>query len=140
LHFGVSGFARGFVIEKIARNTCNTSVDACGSSSASRYVLSKSDPMQRPTRLPADDIARALKALDVPVTLSEDAGTYLCNAVFYHAVTYAGAESSGVMSGFIHMPALYSKYFSKDRAMAGGLEMIRVCLGLSAVRTSARYR
>lgn len=54
--------------------------------------------------LPIKAMARALKADGIPASVSQTAGTFVCNQVFYclqHALT-----GSGVRSGFIHVPYL----------------------------------
>ena len=133
VNFGVSGRANGYVIEQVAKNACGTSVDACGVRARGRFVTHKNDPASLPTRLPADQIVARMTALGIPARLSDDSGTYLCNAVFYQSVKLAGVENSDMLSGFIHMPPLYSRSFSHERALAGGLEIVRVCLGLPLV-------
>jgi pyroglutamyl-peptidase len=131
LNFGVSGMARGFVIEQVAQNACGSSVDACGAVARGRYVTKKSDPASLASRLPDQHILMRLTALGIPARLSDDAGTYLCNAVFYQSVCLPNEDSDPqVISGFIHMPPLYSRDFSHERALQGGLEIVRVCLGL----------
>ncbi len=130
LNFGISGLACGFIVEQVAQNSCGTSVDVRGAQSRSRYVTQKSDPVSLPTRLPAQPIVSRLQALGIPATLSADAGTYLCNAVFYHSVCMPGADSPDVVSGFIHIPPVYTRAFSHERALTGGLEIVRICLGL----------
>jgi pyroglutamyl-peptidase len=132
LHFGVSGPARGFVIEEVAQNACCTAADACGAPPKHLYVTAKSDPATLPTQLPAVAIVKALSALWIPAKLSDDAGTYLCNAVFYHSLCYRDDAGNSAVSGFVHMPPLYGRDFTHEKALQGGLEIVRVCLGLKS--------
>ena len=49
-------------------------------------------------------MAAALKAQGFPVAISQTAGTFVCNQVFYglqHALA-----GKGVMSGFVHVPLM----------------------------------
>jgi len=55
--------------------------------------------------LPVGLIAEALDDQHIPVTTSDDAGTYLCNHVMYHLLHYGQFESSRPLAaGFVHVP------------------------------------
>jgi pyroglutamyl-peptidase len=56
-------------------------------------------PFVRFARLPLDRIHRRLRAAGLPVALSYNAGTFLCNHVFYVALA-----RSRVPCGFVHLP------------------------------------
>ena len=140
LHFGVSERARGFVLETRGRNECRDAPDARGARPLSRCI-SESAPESLDVSIPAKRIVARLTALGIPAGLSDDAGAYLCNAVLFHALRLAEAEQ-GPRVGFIHIPPRISdraaaRTLDWDTAMAGGLEIIRVCLGL---RELARQR
>lgn len=141
LHFGVSDKARGFVIETIARNATGR-VDAAGLIPTIPY-LEPFGPAEIPTQLPAGRINARLQRLGLPVALSRDAGTYLCNAVFYRSVLTQRELDYGGRSGFIHLPVEvggHGKYRTPglvhgrrchldfDRAKRGGVEIIAACL------------
>lgn len=132
LHFGVAREARGFQIERIARNVCRIANDVtgCGPSSA---VLAHEGPDIRSAAIDADALAAHLTRLGYPVSLSDDAGAYLCNAVLYHSLGAAQAlaqiEGTACRSGFIHIPAdLDGPPLSFAQALEGSLEILRNCL------------
>lgn len=54
--------------------------------------------------LPLDAIHRALSADGIPAEWSDDAGGYLCNAVFTLSLARAAPGFSPRMSGFVHVP------------------------------------
>lgn len=56
--------------------------------------------------LPIKAIAAALHAAGVPAAVSQTAGTFLCNHVFYLACHLAATELPGLRAGFLHMPWL----------------------------------
>ena len=65
----------------------------------------------------------------MPVSLSNDAGGYLCNAVLYHALHAIGSAGHPCRAGFIHLPVdLSQPPLTFDDAIAGALEIIRVSL------------
>jgi len=70
-------------------------------------------------------------------TLSDDAGGYLCNAVLFHGLLCSGGNAMPGVTGFVHIPAQIAdmgrgSVLDWDGAVAGGLEIIRTCLGLPA--------
>lgn len=136
VHFGVSREAKGFVIETVARNACRPSADAAGKAPESS-VVSACDPDVLPTALPAQNIVERLRALAIPAIESTDAGGYLCNTVMFHALCQARAMPQPARAGFIHIPADIPDagddgVFDWPMALAGGLEILRTCLALTA--------
>jgi len=67
-------------------------------------------PVSLHSALPLAEIESRLRKAGIPVILSDDAGTYLCNAVFYtlmHDPDMDGPKS--IPRGFIHVPPLNAK-------------------------------
>ncbi|MGQ0671355.1 MAG: pyroglutamyl-peptidase I family protein [Hyphomicrobium sp.] len=134
LHFGVSREARGFVIERVARNACRSSADAAGCSPDSQ-VLAEGEAGELRATLPADRIVQRLRRIGVPAITSDDAGGYLCNAVLFHSLRLAAAMPEPASSGFVHVPVGIPDTGPDDvldwpKAVAGGLEILRTGLGL----------
>jgi pyroglutamyl-peptidase len=140
IHFGVSGRASGFEIEMRGHNRRAAIADAAGVVPQVRH-LDPDGPPVLPSRLPIDRILMALRAHGLPVSLSRDAGGYLCNAVLYHASDLSRRHRD-LRAGFIHVPASLSpiRRLSKrppiksrlawDEAVLGGLLIIAATLGL----------
>lgn len=138
LHFGVARDARGFQIERLAQNACRIAADVTGCVPATA-TLDHGGPDTRTSGLDAEAVAAHLAALGYPVSLSDDAGAYLCNAVLYHSLasaqTVTEASGTACCSGFIHIPAdLASPPLSFQMALEGSLEIVRLCLGQSRPR------
>ncbi len=89
--------------------------------------------------LPAEEIVARLGALGLPARLSNDAGAYLCNTALYTALALAGDGRAAPAIGFVHIPVSLERRSSDlpprggrldwEGALAGGLEIIRACLG-----------
>jgi pyroglutamyl-peptidase len=128
LHFGVAREAQGFRLERLARNECRHAPDAAGCLPGARHVLAHG-PEVHPVSIDVDRIAARLAGAGLPVSLSEDAGAYLCNAVLYHALETARDLPEPCRAGFVHIPAdLDLPSLSFDKALEGSLEIIRACL------------
>jgi len=55
-------------------------------------------------RLPVRKIHAALTAAGLPSIISNSAGTFVCNHVFYTLMHFAATRSSGIRGGFLHVP------------------------------------
>lgn len=128
LLFGVAREAKGFRIETQGVNACAMRTDAAGECPTALQVTPEGPPSYAVT-IPTRDIVEHLQARGLPATLSDDAGGYLCNAVLYHALTLARGAQRPCQAGFIHIPVdLSVPPLDEAAALAGGLEIIRVCL------------
>jgi pyroglutamyl-peptidase len=90
-------------------------------------------------RLPEDVMSAAMEASGFATTISDDAGEYLCNDLFYHLMYHAEVESErdDLVAGFIHVsPAgQYSSYSVEDITAAHmvGLEALSAWYDAGAV-------
>lgn len=140
LHFGVSPQANAYVIETVARNTRKAAQDAAGALPRDEVVV-RGGPAEIAARLPAEDIKERLNAINVPAVMSQDAGSYLCNALLYRSLVCAEQIVEPEAVGFFHIPREIPPAPLKSRtepgvmrfdwgtALIGGLEIIRACLG-----------
>lgn len=132
VHFGVSHQARGFVIETLGRNEVRDSADAAGRRPPAQCLLDGGPPTRAAT-LPVGAIVARLAATGFPVSTSDDAGGYLCNAVLYSSLggMDGTAAASAWRAGFVHIPADTGEPgapLSLPDAVAGGLEILAACL------------
>ncbi len=144
LHFGVSE-TTGFAVETTARNVRSPMADATGAAPASTWIA-RDGPAVLACPLPYTEIVARLTAQGLPAHISEDAGAYLCNAVFYTALAHCSVPSARTRAGFVHIPAALLEdrgaahgarlppgadpRLDWEGALLGGLEIIRTCLGL----------
>ena len=56
--------------------------------------------------LPIYDIVKALKRIKIPVKISNTAGTFLCNSLFYGVMHEISTKKLNISAGFIHVPYL----------------------------------
>lgn len=87
------------------------------------------------TTLPIKAATAAMRQAGVPVALSNTAGTFVCNHVFYGLMHYAAVHKARFRGGFMHTPYLPTQaaHHAKASSMAvevivRGVEiMLRVC-------------
>ncbi len=73
-------------------------------------VLDAAGPAALDSALPLAEIERRLRQAGIPVTYSADAGTYLCNAVFYALMHDPALEDAqSIPRGFVHVPPLNAR-------------------------------
>jgi pyrrolidone-carboxylate peptidase len=81
-------------------------------------------PETTPATLPIAEMAAAVEAGGYPTLVSDNAGDYLCNFVFYNLSIYAANDAAReIVVGFIHVPpAPYEGSFTvADITAAHGL-------------------
>jgi pyroglutamyl-peptidase len=144
LHFGLARSAKGFRLERTARNVVScTSPDAAGYLPRSSAIHSGKQTFQ--TSLPLDRIHRELSVRNIPVEFSDDAGAYVCNFIFYCARGGLFGAFGATMCGFIHLPYLDSQVkqiggdeklasISADTLWNGAVSTVETCL--SALRAA----
>lgn len=103
VHFGVSAQAEAFAVEMLARNAvCVAKPDNSGFVPLEPFVRQEAEPLG--SSLPVEAILAALRHAGLSAEVSDDAGDYLCNFLFYlsrgaHCPPFAPA-----MAGFVHVP------------------------------------
>jgi pyroglutamyl-peptidase len=63
--------------------------------------------------LPIYTIVEKLIAAKIPAAISNTAGTYLCNRLFYSVMNYLRVENSPTKAGFIHLPYIHEQTIEK---------------------------
>jgi pyroglutamyl-peptidase len=142
LMFGLANKARAFRVETKARNRIARFPDASFAIPKSR-VISAESARSLPIRAPKTALLRAAKSGGLPARLSVNAGDYLCNYLYWHALG-AAAEDKGTgtsprTAAFIHVP-LPSKRFTLDRLIEAGEAIARVMAAASKPSTRSRKR
>ncbi|KAL1312916.1 hypothetical protein HN51_039489 [Arachis hypogaea] len=105
LHFGVNSGATRFAIEKQAFNEANFRCPDEMGWKPQRVPIVPSDgeiSQTRQTSLPVVEITEALAQKEYDVMVSDDAGRFVCNYVYYHSLRFA--EQKGIKSLFVHVP------------------------------------
>ena len=104
LHFGVSTHAIGLDIEIVGRNACTNHEDARGAHPLS-ILHAEDGPETYSSTFPAREIVAALAARGIPGCISDDAGTYLCNAILYRSLRHAASPPAAPNTATTSPPA-----------------------------------
>lgn len=94
-----------FSVERVAINVDDARIaDNAGAQPVDVPVVG-GGPAAYFSTLPIKAMVAALRTAGLPAAVSQTAGTYVCNHVFY-ALMHALAQRPGVRGGFIHLPLL----------------------------------
>ena len=108
LCLGLAGGRACLSLERIAINIQDARIaDNAGAQPIDLPVM-KSGPAAYFSTLPIKAILQALTAVNIPVEVSQTAGTFVCNHVFY-ALMHALKKQRGAVKargGFVHVPYL----------------------------------
>ena len=133
LHFGLNQQATGFTLEQTARNICNVERMDIAGATPKLPEIDAQGPTTLTSSLPLAQIHKALQQDGLPVEMSDDAGGYVCNYLFYRALQLA-RSSKCAMTGFIHVPLLSMQTgdnklatLTQDQLWAGALSCVEVC-------------
>jgi pyroglutamyl-peptidase len=118
--FGLSAKTSGITLESTARNSVAMERPDFTGACATADCVVHGGPAVLPTRLPLRDISECLRAAEIPIVRSDDAGDYLCNLLFYRLIEFAEAGGPRV-AGFVHVPYLDTQV-ARLAAAGHGLE------------------
>ena len=100
---GLAGGRKGLSLERVAINVDDARIpDNTGAQPVDARIVANG-PAAYFSTLPIKAMLAALQESDVPAHVSQTAGTYVCNHVFY-GLMHALRRNPGVRGGFIHVP------------------------------------
>jgi pyroglutamyl-peptidase len=125
---GQAGGRAQLSIERIAINVDDARIaDNAGNLPIDTPVIADG-PAAYFATLPIKAILAEVRAAGIPAEVSQTAGTYVCNHVFY-GLMHALCETPGVRGGFIHIP-----YAPEQAADHPGAPSLPVDIATSALR------
>lgn len=132
---GVALASDAIRLERVALNLDDTQApDNAGEAPAGQPIVA-GGPVGYWSTLPLAGMYRVLREREVAVRISNHAGTYVCNHVFYVARHEIERLGSGAPCGFIHVP-LATEQAKTEAALARSLplevmvEAVGYCLGM----------
>lgn len=129
---GLAGGRAGFTVERVAINLQDARIpDNRGAQPVDRPVV-RGGPAAYWSTLPVKAIVARLNRAGVTAAVSQTAGTFVCNHVFY-LLMHAISRSRRTRGGFVHVPWLPGQAGSDQPAM----ELGRMVTAMDAVITTA---
>lgn len=106
LMLGEAGGRTAITPERMAINKDDFLIPDNARNQPREEPIVESGPTVYFSTLPLAAIENALQAGGIPANISNSAGTYVCNHLFYRVMHHLNQMSSGVLAGFMHIPLL----------------------------------
>ena len=133
LHLGEAGGRTHISVERIAVNRDDAEIkDNKGLKREDNPIEPEGEDGYFAT-IPVVKVVEALKKAGIPAVVSNSAGTYLCNHVFYGTLHHVKKENLSTKVGFIHLPYLPEQTVDKPRKASMSLELM-----VEAVKVAVR--
>lgn len=101
---GQAGGRFGITPERVAINIDDARIaDNCGQQPIDEAIHADGEAAYFST-LPVKAMVAAVKAKGLPSSLSNSAGSYVCNHIMYQVLYYAAKKAPSMKAGFVHVP------------------------------------
>lgn len=138
LSIGQAGGRFGVSPERVAINITDARIpDNEGNQPIDEPIFADGDTAYF-SNLPVKAMVQAIKDAGYPSSLSNSAGTYICNHVMYGILYYIQKEFPGVRGGFIHVPYAASQVVNKPNMPSMAIADISAALE-AAVKAAVEY-
>ncbi len=121
--------------ERVAINIDDFRIPDNGGNQPTDDPIVKGAPAAYWSTLPIKSMVRAMKDAGIPASVSNTAGTFVCNHIFYGLMHLLAEEGNVRRGGFVHIP-----YMTTQAARLGGqpsLPIETIALGLEIALTHA---
>jgi pyroglutamyl-peptidase len=115
VHLGLAGGRPRISLERVAVNVMDYSRPDAHGQVLCDVACADDGPAGYFSTLPLREMLAALTAEGIPATISNTAGTYLCNHVLYATLHHLAGRGLSRPAGFIHLPFLPSMVAAHDR-------------------------
>lgn len=128
LAIGQAGERSQLSLERVAINIDDARIPDNAGAQPTDAAIVAGAPAAYFSTLPIKAMLAALRAAGIPAEISQTAGTYVCNHVFY-GLMHALGERSGVRGGFLHIP-----YLPEQAARHPGAPSLSLEVAIEGVR------
>lgn len=127
---GQAGGRSSIQLERVAINIDDANIpDNEGQKPVDQPIVANG-PTAYFTKLPIKAIHRALTDAEIPCQISNSAGTYVCNHLFYGLMHFINSRYPNMRGGFIHVPYIPVQVLNKPNQPSMNLNDIVKALEL----------
>ena len=112
---GQAGGRVGLTAERVAINVDDARIkDNDGNQPIDEPIVAHGEPAYF-TSLPVKAMVKAVREIGLPSSVSNTAGTFVCNHIMYQLLHYIRSTPAltGVRGGFVHVPFLHEQVITK---------------------------
>ena len=136
---GLAGGRAELSLERVAINVDDARIPDNDGQQPIDRPIARDGPAAYFTGLPVKAAVAALREAGLPAIVSNTAGTFVCNHVFYGLMHLAATRQLPLRGGFLHVPYLPSQAARFNAAPSMALDQIvegiRIILRVAAART-----
>lgn len=129
---GQAGGRTQITMERVAINVDDARIPDNRQKQPIDEQIVEDGPVAYWSTLPIKRIVRDMREAAIPAAVSNTAGTFVCNHLFYGLMNYLATEAPKIRGGFIHIPFIPAQTADKD-APSLSLETIVRGLEIAAV-------
>lgn len=138
ISLGQAGGRSDITVERVAINIADASIaDNDGKTPIDEKIRWDGENAYFST-LPIKAIVENLRAEEIPASVSNSAGTYVCNFVMYNDLFFA-SKYKNFSAGFIHVPYLPAQVIDKKDVASMSLETMVKAVEI-IIKTSVDYK
>ena len=131
---GLKRTSRGILLERCATNLMDAAKPDADNVIPPRRPIDPEGPAAYWTRLPLRSILHDFAKHEIPAALSSDAGTFVCNSLFYQLLHWTATQDR-VLAGFVSFPPI-----NGGSRLQNGLDLRqKVRAGRDVGRETVRY-
>lgn len=138
---GQAGGRKEISLERIAINLDDSKIPDNHGVTPLNDPISIFGPVAYFSTLPLQEISYELQKANIPVALSNTAGTYVCNHVFYSVMhELEQLNNNQIKAGFIHVPYETNQVINKENTFSMDLDIITHALEIIIETTCHRFK
>lgn len=128
VHIGQAGGRFGITPERIAINLDDARIADNSSQQPIDQLIAENGPAAYFSQLPVKAMVANMQEVGIPATVSNSAGTFVCNHIMYQTLHYCQMNHPQIQSGFIHVPYLPQQV--ADKASLPSMDLKTIVQGL----------
>ena len=117
---GLAADRASLALERTAVNVLSFEIPDNAGNLIREGLIRQNGDAARFAKLPLEEIVAAWHSAGIPGYVSETAGTYICNQVFYEVLALKG---SPMLSGFLHLPCSHELAIARGAAKTPSLSL-----------------
>ncbi len=111
---GQAGGRASISVERVGINVNDSKTPDNAKRKMKNVPIAPDGPVGYFSTLPIHDIVTGLKKIKIPASVSNSAGTYVCNSLFYGTMHGLSTRTDKPIAGFIHVPFLPSQVLERN--------------------------
>jgi len=144
LNLGLAPGRADITVERVATNVADFSIPDASGRKPVDAPIDPTGPMAYFATIPIKKVVRALLSKGIPASVSNTAGTYLCNFIMYTSLNHLAKNALHARAGFIHVPNLPDQAAEKylaDKTQSPSMSLETMLRGIEiAIKTSLPRR